>query len=290
MDVFDDIVASGIDEKYRFSTYEEFEAIKSEAEEDEDVFLVEREESVDVKDISQLDLETIFEDIEIVKTSGDQVHVKYFAIISEKSSKKAPEYDVNSTIKFHVNWKNLNVSAHGMMIVEVPEDFKGDIKVQSVSGDVIIDEINGDKVTINTVSGDFDLIKSESETLKVSTVSGEVEIVDVSNEDLDIGTTSGNIDLKGYFEDMDINTVSGEVEIQMDQVSGNIEIDTTSGEVLINVEEADANIDFNSVSGDLMVAYDIDTSVDKEHKLKGQIGSGKFDIEVDTVSGDIDLR
>lgn len=289
-DLIDNIVSHNIDEQYRFQSYEEFLDIRDKAIDDNEVFVVERSEMVDISKVDQLDLETIFEDIQVVESLGNEVVINYFVIVSEKSKDKLPEYDFDQSIKFHVDWNKLNASAYGMMLVEVPASFDGDVKIKSVSGDLNFENISGKDFKFETVSGDIDLGNSDHNDLVIKTVSGHVKTTGISSSNLDINTTSGDVSLAGILGEMDINTVSGDVEVTIDEVLGNLEVDTTSGDVQLDVNTANVHLDIKSVSGDIYSVFEVIASTDKDHRLIGQIGSAKYDIEIDTVSGDIDLR
>ncbi len=158
--------------------------------------------------------------------------------------------------------------------IYVPKNYEGNIFVESVSGDVFIDEeLKLNNVEIKNTSGDivFNRTISANE-VKIKTVSGDIKLNDVNSNSLILESTSGDINTgrtTNYFE---AKSVSGDVSIG--GANGKISIQTTSGDISgynFNIKEKS---NAKSVSGDIKI------SLDKDSNCK---------INTNTTSGDIKL-
>lgn len=281
-----------IDSNYRFANYEEYLDIKDTI--DSDYFTVERVEKVALDDVHSLTLATIFEDVNVYYEDRDDVVIRYFGIFSDKTNNKEPEYeiDMSGRVVFEVSWKKLVGSNHALMEVVLPESFKNDISIKTVSADIAGDSLVAEDVYLKTVSGDVDFKKIESDNLDASSVSGDIDVFEFMGKDINIDTTSGEIRVTAsQSEGYSISSVSGDVDLTLDAQTDDIYIDTVSGKVNLTIKDADASLDFKSTSGDIRTDLQLkDVSINKDNQLRAEVGKGQHTIRIKTVSGDIDLR
>lgn len=295
VDLLDNFNIGSIENKYRFKDYDEFAEVKDELEDDKDYFVIDTYESMKVKDVDAIDVETIFEDVVVVREKRDDVKIHYFGVFSKESKNKEPEYEIStkSTFKYHVNWKKLKGPSHAMMVIYLPKEYDGDLKIDVVSGDVEGDELILTDVEINTVSGDITIGHLEAETLKLDCVSGAIDLEEAVLEEIQSETVSGDVLINNLeTEELNLETVSGDIEVTLEEQKGDIQMDTTSGSIVMTVKKSvNATIDIKSVSGDIEVAYDLkNVEVLKSNRLNAEVGKGKFEVDIETVSGDVTLK
>ncbi len=144
---------------------------------------------------------------------------------------------------------------------------------------------NADKKLKVTVPENLSL-----EELKIDAVSADTKIGNLCADMLETDTVSGKVESDGDFRAMEMNTVSGNVTLRF-SVSGRvpekINLDSVSGNIRICLPEGtgfDAKID--SVSGDIATDFRI-AQMSKDRIV---CGDGKLSIDVDSVSGDLEIR
>ena len=151
-------------------------------------------------------------------------------------------------------YRHLNVHLVKTYItVYLPEkQYKG-LKIDLISGDVVVKDLQIEKSEIETISGD-------------------VKVNDWNGDLLDIETTSGDVELKNCSTDtLSVEIVSGDIEIEDLVAKGAITLDCTSGDIEFSrMDGADLRIE--TVSGD----------------VEGSLLSNKHFIAKST-SGDIDI-
>jgi DUF4097 and DUF4098 domain-containing protein YvlB len=125
-------------------------------------------------------------------------------------------------------------------------------------------------------------------------VSGDIEAEGLRS-DISVKTVDGNIAVETT-ERAWANTVSGDMEIQMGQVGrGDLDFNTVSGDITLWLPaDISADVEFHSLSGDFDTDFDIDITSQKDllvgSRVEGTIGGGGREINLNTVSGNVELR
>ena len=190
------------------------------------------------------------------------------------------------------------------------------------SGDFTYQAAGISKIEINWVAGDIKIVQSDSDQLSV-TESGEgfrnahklhwyrkgdklliqycksgyhgyisgykknltVEVPE--GIELKVNTVSGSVEMAGgqIFKAIDIDTVSGDIVMDVDECR-DIEIDAVSGDVTLrDLPENGAVVKYSTVSGNL--------NVNRPYANNNKeliFGNGGCSIDIDTVSGDLNIE
>ncbi len=154
------------------------------------------------------------------------------------------------------------------------------LKINTASGDIELENTGGSKLNVDSASGDVTAKGCSFADIDVSTVSGDSEIhTDVSCEKFSTNSVSGNVD--AYFDDLYIDGKTASLRIKK------IDCDTVSGYARIflseNIEGFEANLD--TVSGGKTTEFDC---FERDGRLI--YGNGRIDIEIDTVSGYMEIN
>ena len=224
-------------------------------------------------DLTKLDTATYIERNEIVNEPFTEVVIDCDAAdvtvlpspdgVCRVESKVNQDFDYSMTVEdgklricyeAGVWYRHLHVHLVKTYItVYLPEkQYKG-LKIDLISGDVVVKDLQIEKSEIETISGD-------------------VKVNDWNGDLLDIETTSGDVELKNCSTDtLSVETVSGDIEIEDLVAKGAITLDCTSGDIEFSrMDGADLRIE--TVSGD----------------VEGSLLSNKHFIAKST-SGDIDI-
>ena len=185
------------------------------------------------------------------------------------------------------------------------------VEVETVSADVVINNLQGDAIEVETISGDVE-IEAESDRVQVTTVSGDIELKTRAGR-TELATVSGDIDAIGMTGELNATTVSGDFSIStgalsrahFESVSGDMEIDASL--------ELQANLSISTLNGDIelflpqnlsarcrvetfsgMIRSDRGKVREAEygpHKsLSFRAGDGAGRIEIESFSGDVRIR
>jgi DUF4097 and DUF4098 domain-containing protein YvlB len=150
----------------------------------------------------------------------------------------------------------------------------GRIDVESLSGDVAIQVVNGES-TIHTVSGEVQLGAARGD-LEIETVSGDIDLRDVVAKQIRVHTTSGDVDFSG--------------QILPD---GRYEYNTHSGEIRLALPaDVGAQLNVATYNGGIESDFPITLQAGKDHdnkRLSFTLGQGTARISAETFSGDITL-
>ena len=172
------------------------------------------------------------------------------------------------------------------LIVQIPTAWLTDMetmKVNSVSGEVSLQDINGESsIEVTTVSGHVTANDLQAWGVAVETTSGNVTVNGTVNW-ADLDSVSGEIRLNGSTRNVDVETVSGEIDLYLQDTPKDVQIDTVSGDTNLSLPKdiKGFRVEMDSASGDLTVDFE-GTWQSKTFRH----GNGSAMIEIDSVSGD----
>ncbi len=245
-----------------------------------------------------------FENINITVTAanisfvrGDSYQVEYVLNADEKiktlevtgntlvfESNYENELAFNFNFSFF-NWpsfsdiKDLTPDEDYQIIVTIPQDANlSDIKLTSVSGNIVFNDEQINNLNLDTVSGIISTKNIISDSMLINAVSSNIDVVDCIITDFNSNAVSSNTTISGEFENINIATISGNCElngnvsnsVDINTVSGNIAIDTNKGSVTANTfgeiryngdkqgstfsaTDGEANFKINNTSGDITI-------------------------------------
>jgi len=138
--------------------------------------------------------------------------------------------------------------------VRVPAIQLESFKLNLISGDAELEEINSATMNLKTVSGDIEaknLVSSSS--IVISVVSGDIELQGITAKGLEVTMVSGDLEMKqaNFDDSIYVNTVSGDVEAR-DLKTSEIELKSVSGD-FEGKEVYCKTVTLKSVSGDFEI-------------------------------------
>ncbi len=145
----------------------------------------------------------------------------------------------------------------------------GEIFVNTVSGDLKLDALRANKISIKTTSGDIVFAAGVSDFCEIRSISGDTSLSQPNIKRLVITSISGDIVIK--------EILCGDQDWIISSVSGDVELDTAGIPSM--------RLTFRTAGGDFTsnVGY---TREGKEYV----IGDGRMKLVVSTTSGDLTIR
>lgn len=168
-----------------------------------------------------------------------------------------------------------------------------DIKLETISGNINGMNLVAEKsINVESISGEIIIKNTTSESIKSSTTSSDNKLIGIKSKAVDIGTISGNAELAGYVGNINIETTSGDIRVENSELTGDIFIDTVSGKIDLNIpEESNFELKVETISGKLDTSnLNISNVKIKDKKISGKKGTGEYNVELKTVSGDVNIK
>lgn len=114
-----------------------------------------------------------------------------------------------------------------------------DTHIESINGDLKLENITSEQLRLSFVSGDSQFRKIQlKDELHLNTVSGDIEVEEMSCKKAFIKTISGDIDANEFYTDeIIVRTISGDVKITNKDTNrkiNTIKKSTISGDIVIN--------------------------------------------------------
>ncbi|CAH9054884.1 hypothetical protein PSECIP111951_02687 [Pseudoalteromonas holothuriae] len=175
-------------------------------------------------------------------------------------------------------------------------DLKGKISLQTINGDIDGLNLNGN-IHYETVNGEIN-DRNSAGKLKIDAVNGDIES-DTSAQDVRLENVNGEVGLRiNELAELRLNTVNGEIDVRIKKLkkNANINMDTVSGDVSLYLPaNVSARFDIDMHAGGNVINELSEHEVKKSkwgpsRELEFVLNGGDADIEIDTVSGHIELK
>jgi len=258
---------------------------------------IDESKTFDTKEISNIYINMVSTDINLIPTDEEEIMVRFYGEVSTNRKREIPSlvaYESGGqlvieilqpkTIFFGINVWRTNLDVY------VPEDSIEILTIKAVSSDTSARGLKVDKLNFSAVSGDFKVESIFANDLVFDSTSGDINLVDYTGS-VKINTVSGDVVLEDGKQDdnIEVITVSGDVYIKQED-SSNMNIRTTSGDIGISFsEDARFYLKAKTVSGDIENRFPIKITSSGRRDLEGIVGSDEKEINVSTVSGDINV-
>lgn len=206
---------------------------------------------------------------------------------------------------------------HNEVVLSIPVGHDGTLSIDGASSEISMSDV---KILgyfkINSVSGEITIENCKSKILETGNTSGNIKLANIETDNIRANTVSGNMNISDISQSIFVTlaSTSGEVyaekvkasSLGAETVSGNITLknvagqkasfSTTSGEV--GLASADFNeIVFNTISGNIRGTvsgaaddYTVYTStLSGNNSLSSHKGRGERTLDLSSTSGDFDI-
>lgn len=250
------------------------------------------DERVSLFGVNSIEIYTSSGDIEIVTENRKDIYLKL------KSYRNGPELfiDKGNTLKIEVKKPKFRLFSFNRgkvkLTVVLPNDYNDNLKIVSSSGDVRASGLELQNLDIKLSSGDLNTENITGESVKLSASSGDMELKNVAVEDMDVVLSSGSLEIDGFIGRLNGRLSSGSVDMKIDKLIDDIKFKLSSGNIKIDFAKKvlDAELDLRTSSGDVEVNFPVlITGKQKNNRLTGKAGNGKYKINITCSSGDISL-
>jgi DUF4097 and DUF4098 domain-containing protein YvlB len=171
----------------------------------------------------------------------------------------------------------------------------GEASAESVSGDVSATDVPN-LTEAKSVSGDVRVLRARSpRDVEIESVSGEVFVEDIEAEEVNVSSVSGNVTLDGVScKRAALESVSGEISYTGAIArGGRYDFKSHSGDVVVSIgDDVGFQLEASTFSGEIESEMPLKTtSTDrKRRQLSAVSGDGSAFIEAQTFSGDVLIR
>lgn len=258
---------------------------------------IDESKTFEAQEINKVYLDIVSTDINIISTNEEEIRVHFYGEVSTNKKMESPSllaYQSGDELRIEIIQPKtilIGISIWRTKLdIYIPQDSIETLKMDTVSSDASISDLKLNEINFKTVSGDF-----KGESLFAS--------------ELKLGLTSGDINLKDYTGNIDVNTISGDVVLEDGSQNNNIGVVTVSGDIYVEQEDSssmnirttsgDIGISFSedvqfylkakTVSGDIENRFPIKITSSSRRDLEGIVGSDEKEINVSTISGDINI-
>jgi hypothetical protein len=247
--------------------------------------------SIDVQGWDRPEVEvsgTVGKDVERVELTGDANRTTVRVVLpserhtsfNDGAAKLVVHVPTNSSLSTSLVSSDLKVSA-----------VHGDLKLQTVSGNISGD--GGGNLRANSVSGNVTLTASAAKSIEVKTISGDI-VLSGGDADTEITTISGNAKMTlGTVARTRLKTISGTLSANLaTRPDAQIEGESVSGDVRLEFASAPAaDFEIESLSGSIENCFGPKPTATHTHgpglRLNFKTGDTRATVKITTNSGDV---
>lgn len=241
-------------------------------------------EDISISDVNEVEILLTSADIKITKSADEKVHLSYGKRADLKDEKLftkdgtmlkidlSREENSHADIETLFNLTDFKITvqdAYEKVQVQIPSNIKK-LKIETVSGEIKMANVDIESVAIYSVSGDF---KTESNLKEIKH-----------------NSVSGDVSLLGNIQKIESETVSGDLKFTSSLPNPEVKFSTTSGDAsIVFSKDPDVNITFESTSGELKIFDGLSTAKIDGDVKNYKIGKGTAHMKFETVSGDVKI-
>jgi hypothetical protein len=226
--------------------------------------------SIEMAAGTAVEVSTITGSIEASEYEGSTLEVSYVVICDDPEELEALEvvHDTSDGIVFQVEYPDdwhRSATAVVDFKLSVPASIAADFVLQTVEGDVLLTGCSG-SAEINTVTGNTE-------------VSG-------FDGDLTVNLVDGDMTLTGTPRLSSANLVYGTITGTLERLDCDLDVSAVDGLVVLTLPEG-VHVSVTTLSGDISVP-----GHDVVHEVVGssaEYGEGDLDVDVSTVSADVEI-
>jgi lia operon protein LiaG len=216
------------------------------------------------------------------------------AVLTGKGKLTVTEEGNMVEVKTKSKWFNwFTFEGKRQLKIYIPEDYNKDMDIDLGSGNLIFSgkSMKLDELHLDIGSGNVDLSNINVNQFSHDGSSGNVDIDTLTTEKGSFDLSSGNLNINHYTGALEADVSSGRLKIQMDELNDNIEIDVSSGTVDLDLpDSADFVLNGEVSSGSISSDFPLTTNGTDKKNINGTHGSGKYEINIDVSSGQVEIK
>lgn len=264
---------------------------------------INEERTVEADRIDSLNIQTSSANVEIGSDTTKQIKVKLEGSINKKLKDqyhlKVEEMNGQLEIEYlsNENLVGLKLGSEKDLHIQiiVPEKVYRQLRMNTSSGNITVNNIFADKIELTTTSGNQTVEGTETrDAVAIKSTSGDVKLAHNTMNSFTVNSTSGYVETEGVTSKSgQIHTTSGGVTMKIKNIIEKVNVLTTSGDVEVDYEKnpESLRVEFRGDSGKSDIKLqDIMYKDKNKHLASGVIGKGTNQLKVKTTSGDFTVQ
>ncbi|GAA0738613.1 DUF4097 family beta strand repeat-containing protein [Clostridium oceanicum] len=148
-------------------------------------------------------------------------------------------------------------------------------------------------IELKTRDGGIDYKDVKANNLKLTSSAGKITGENIEAKNIDIKSSAGSIDIDGFKGKLTSDNSAGRTEIKCNELVGDINIDSSAGSVKLYIpEKSEFTLNAETTAGSIDNDFEEGMSEKSEaahDSVTGKVGSGRYNIELDSSAGGIDI-
>lgn len=237
--------------------------------------------SADAGSVREIEIEWLYGDVRVESYDGDSISVSEDAGLDEDDMLRYRIHDGKISIKYRKSGFYYG-SREKDLVVMVPNDADLDeLKVSAGVGELTAAGLSVGQLELEMVSGNAVLERINASKLSTEFVSGEISVAGSSFEEAKLSCVSGEIDFSGIADEMEFECVSGKMSAAFEVTPSAIEIDAVNCDAEIFLPEGSGVAASTDGISSRVSIYGVEAGSEYTY------GDGYTRLKVDSVNSDV---
>jgi lia operon protein LiaG len=232
--------------------------------------------------VNNIELSSTSVDWNIENYHGEELIV---TLVNADNQVNIQSHQQGRTLKLEINekrfrWLSFNFSGRSTVNVQLPMEYEDELNIRTVSGNIKAKkELNLGNLLMKSVSGDVNTNVIKASNINLSSTSGDIMVDQALAETMKFKTVSGDLSVKQVTGEVNGETVSGDITIRFYKENKQTKLKTVSGDIKLEIPIGNAIFNLQTLSGDILTTPG----------FTDKLGEGLYNINIQTVSGDIKI-
>lgn len=255
-----------------------------------------QEETYALTSVTDLEIIMVSEDLRVTFTDDESVTIRYYG--PEDWEERLQIEQTGHSLRFISPLRNVIQFSFGFYSsphceVLLPKSYAEQLALSTVSGELDIGAgiARYTSFRASTTSGDLDILSEiTADNINISSISGEITANILAGGRAAINSTSGEIRITTWAGGGSASTISGTIDIRRLRLTDDVKLSSTSGDVnAVLAVDTDVTFKANTISGDIETNFPVQYEGHRKNKADAFLGGGTHQLNVSTMSGNIDV-
>ncbi|WP_221566097.1 DUF4097 domain-containing protein [Alkalihalobacillus sp. TS-13] len=198
-------------------------------------------------------------------------------------------------VKARKGWFNWFGFDRTKLIIHIPEDYDQELELHNGSGNLTFygpsDQMKLKSLKVEINSGNLKLENIHAKKFSHDASSGNVDVKNLKTDQGTFDISSGNVKIKNYTGALSADLSSGKLDVQMDELTGDIDVKISSGSAELDLpKDAGFKVKGKVSSGHIDCHFPLENEISDRKRIEGIHGSGDHRVDLSVSSGHIKIH
>lgn len=260
---------------------------------------IDEQKTESIQNIKKINISSLSSEVTVNPSDTNEITAHLYGKTSIVNTGSMPKLEVlknDSSIDIQVVFTDIQVfswfSYNNIKLdVTIPKAYLEDLDVDTTSGKININDMTLNGLTIKNMSGGILATNANVKSFTAECSSGGIELKNIISKTTKLKSISGDVRLSGSVGDLTANVTSGNTSATYSEFDNDVNITSISGRISLTLpSNAQFKLKSKAISGNVNCDFDLKDKNSGHNFLDGVSGTSGKTININSTSGDIEIR